>query len=214
MTDIQPLVPRQMVPSLDVATIDGNTWRLWDRMPENFTMIVFYRGFHCPICVRQLQELQGKLAEFEARGVEVIAISTDAEDRARQTREKYKLEKLTIGYGLSLSQAREWGLYISSGRGKTSVGIEEPPLFSEPALYLVRPDRTLYFGSVQTMPFARPHLDEVLTAIDYATKKSYPARGEVVDWKGDAFTANLLQESGAQIEEAETQRAPSGGNDR
>jgi hypothetical protein len=80
---------------------------------------------------------------------------------------------------LSLPAAREWGLYISSGRGKTSIGVEEPARFAEPAIYLVRPDGTLYFGSVQTMPFARPHFSDILGAIDYVVKNDYPARGEV-----------------------------------
>ncbi len=67
---------------------------------------------------------------------------------------------------------------ISTSRGTTSIGIEEPALFAEPAVYLVRPDGTLYYGAVQTMPFARPHFDELLAAIDFVVAKDYPARGE------------------------------------
>ena len=63
----------------------------------------------------------------------------------------------------------------------TSAGVEEPAHFSEPALYLIRPNGTLYFGSAQTMPFARPHFADILTAIDYVLKNNYPARGEVTD---------------------------------
>jgi hypothetical protein len=85
---------------------------------------------------------------------------------------------LRFGHDLTLAQARQWGLYISSSRGKTSIGIEEPALFSEPGVFLVRPDGTLYYGAVQTMPFARPHFDELLAAIDFAVSKDYPARGE------------------------------------
>ncbi len=88
---------------------------------------------------------------------------------------------LRVGYGLDLHAARAWGLYVSTGRGATSAGIDEPPLFSEPALYLVRPDGKLYFGSVQTMPFARPHFADILSAIDVVVAKNYPARGEVSD---------------------------------
>ena len=51
---------------------------------------------------------------------------------------------MRVGYGLPLKDARAWGLYISTSRGKTSAGIEEPALFSEPGLFLVRPDSTLY----------------------------------------------------------------------
>jgi len=82
---------------------------------------------------------------------------------------------------LDLAVARAWGLYISTGRGTTSAGVEEPALFSEPGLFLVRPDRTLYFTSVQTMPFARPHFSDILAALDFVIAKDYPARGEVVN---------------------------------
>ena len=74
--------------------------------------------------------------------------------------------------------ARDWGLYLSKGIGKTSVGIEEPAVFAEPGLFLVRPDGTLYYGAVQTMPFARPGFADLMMAIDYAIGKNYPARGE------------------------------------
>lgn len=57
--------------------------------------------------------------------------------------------------------------------------MEEPARFSEPGVFLVRPDGTLYFSRVQTMPFARPHFADILSAIDMVVAKSYPARGEV-----------------------------------
>jgi len=68
----------------------------------------------------------------------------------------------------------------SASRGTTSIGIEEPALFSEPGVFIVRPDGTLYYGAVQTMPFARPHFDELLVALDFALDKNYPARGECI----------------------------------
>ena len=92
--------------------------------------------------------------------------------------EKVKAAGVKFAYGLSMSSARQWGLYISTSRGKTSTGVEEPPLFSEPGVFIVRPDGTLYYGAVQTMPFARPQFQDLLGAIDFAIAKDYPARGE------------------------------------
>jgi hypothetical protein len=83
-----------------------------------------------------------------------------------------------MGFGLPLAMARAWGLYISTSRGTTSIGIEEPALFSEPGVFIVRADGTLFYGAAQTMPFARPHFDELLAAIDFSLDKNYPARGE------------------------------------
>jgi peroxiredoxin len=181
MTDFVHLFPRRAVPPLQVGLASGGTFDLAREKPTQFTLLVFYRGLHCPICKTQLKELETKLDDFDKRGVAVVAVSSDTKARATQTREAWGLTRLRIGYGLDLAAARRWGLFISSGRGMTSTGVDEPARFSEPALYLIRPDGTLYFGSVQTMPFARPHFADILAAIDFVVKNNYTARGEVID---------------------------------
>jgi peroxiredoxin len=179
MHDIVPLLPRKPVPPLSVPLIGGGHFDLASENPKNFTLVVFYRGLHCPVCRRYLGELDPKIDEFEKRGVNVVAISSDNEERAEKAKRDWELPIMRVGYDLPLEAARSWGLYVSTSRGKTSAGIEEPPLFSEPGLFLVRPDNTLYYGSVQTMPFARPHFTELLAAVDFALDRNYPARGEV-----------------------------------
>jgi peroxiredoxin len=181
MTTITPLIPRQRVPALEVPTVGGGTWRLGATPPEAFTMVVVYRGLHCPICKGYLADLNRKVEDFARLGVEVVVVSSDGEDRATRAKDEWGLDKLTVGYGLDLDTARAWGLYISAGIGKTSAGVEEPKLFSEPGLFMVRPDGTLYFGSVQTMPFARPEFGAILKAVEFVKGRDYPARGEVVD---------------------------------
>ncbi len=172
------LKPRQPVPDTAVPTLEGETWTLGDAKPDNFTLVVFYRGLHCPICSGYIRDLDRKLDDFRERGVDVVVISSDDEERAREAKEKWGLENVAIGHSLDIDKAREWGLFVSTGRGKTSVGIEEPALFSEPGLFLVRPDGTLYASSVNTMPFARPNFGELLKALDFIIAKDYPARGE------------------------------------
>ncbi|MCB1959063.1 MAG: AhpC/TSA family protein [Rhodocyclaceae bacterium] len=172
------LIPRQTVPALQVDTLRHGHFDLSAETPQNFTLVVFYRGLHCPICAKYLMELERLAPEFAQRGVGIIALSSDGAERAQAMADKIKAAHLRIGHGLSLTSAREWGLYVSTSRGKTSIGIEEPALFSEPGLFIVRPDCTLYYGAVQTMPFARPLFAELLGAIDFALNNNYPARGE------------------------------------
>ncbi|MGE0348644.1 peroxiredoxin-like family protein [Hydrogenophaga sp.] len=172
------LMPRQAVPALQVPTLAHGAFDLATDAAEHFTVVVFYRGLHCPICHKYLLELGRLLPEFEKRGLKVIALSSDGAERAKAMADKLNAPDLRMGHDLSLTTARAWGLYISTSRGTTSIGIEEPALFSEPGVFLVRPDGTLYYGAVQTMPFARPHFDELLAAVDFALAKNYPARGE------------------------------------
>ena len=170
--------PRKPTPDLEVQTVDGDTWRLSEQSPENFTMIVAYRGLHCPICKTYLRDLDRNYEEFRKRGVDTIVVSTDDKERAEASKKEWGLENLPVGYGMSIDKAREWGLYVSTGRGKTSAGVEEPDQFNEPGLFLVRPDKTLYAANIATMPFARPHFKEVLGAVDFILDKDYPPRGE------------------------------------
>jgi hypothetical protein len=172
------LIPRQKTPDLSVELVGGGTFDLASEKSERGTVICFYRGLHCPICANYLTELEKQTPEFAARGVTTIAISTDGKERGQGMADKVAASALRFGYGLSLAKAREWGLYISTSRGKTSIGIEEPELFAEPGLFMVTPEQTLYYGSVQTMPFVRPHFSELVAALDFAIERNYPARGE------------------------------------
>ena len=91
-----------------------------------------------------------------------------------------KPQHLRFAHSLPLNEARDWGLYISTGRGKTSIGVEEPLKFSEPGVFLVDKSQVLYFASIQTMPFNRPRFSDFIGALDFVIEKDYPARGEYV----------------------------------
>lgn len=174
----QALLPRHPVPALNVPLVGGGQFISGVSPGVHFDLLVFYRGLHCPICAKYLMELERLAPEFANRGVKLLAISSDDQDRASQMAAKVNAKNLAFAHSLSLQCARQWGLYISASKGKTSIGIEEPALFSEPGVFIVRPDGTLYYGSVQTMPFARPSFQDLLGALDFALAKDYPARGE------------------------------------
>ena len=169
------LKPNQPVPSLDLPlTIDAR-FVLADQSPENFTMLVFYRGKHCPICKKYLTEIGGKLDEITKRGINVFAVSMDSEERAMVSHEEWETHDLPLAHSMSEDKAREWGLYISSKRE----GSEEPDVFSEPGLFLVRPDGTLFMAQMQSAPFTRPPIDQLLDNLDFVMKNGYPARGDL-----------------------------------
>lgn len=174
----QSLMPRYPVPALNVALTSGGRFVLGASPSEKFDLLVFYRGLHCPLCAKYLLELERLAPEFASRGVQAVAISSDDADRGQQMASKVSASAVKFGYGLSLKAAREWGLYISTSRGQTSAGLQEPDLFSEPGVFMVRPDGTLFYSAVQSMPFARPPFQDLLGVIDFVVANDYPARGE------------------------------------
>lgn len=165
--------PGTQVPELNLPLTINAEYDLSKQTPENFTLVVMYRGKHCPICRNQLKTLAGKLDEFTSRGINVVAVSMDAEDRAMVVDSEWETGDVPLAFNMSEETARAWGLYISQGRE----GSDEPDVFSEPGMFLVRPDGTLYFAAVQNAPFSRPPLDELLQGIDYILKNDYPTRG-------------------------------------
>lgn len=170
--------PRQKTPPLVLDTVAHGRFDLDAVEAERGVLLCFYRGLHCPLCANYLVELERQTPAFAERGVETIAISTDDRGRAAAMAEKVGAQTLRFAYGLELGTARAFGLYLSTGRGKTSTGVEEPALFAEPGVFLVQPDRTLYWVSIQSMPFVRPAFGEMVKALDFIIEKSYPARGE------------------------------------
>jgi len=170
--------PRTQTPSLEFSTLGGTVWKLSEQRPQNLTMVVVYRGLHCPKCEVSLRELDRLADEFASKGVTFAALSCDTQERAQQTQEQWELKHVPLGYGLTIDKAREWGLFISNGRGETSSGLQEPTQFSEPGVFLVKPDGTLYASVISTMPFARPRFKELSAALDFVIENGYPARGE------------------------------------
>lgn len=168
------LHPAQPVPGLQIETLSHGVFDLSRDAGENGTLLIVYRGLHCPICIRQMTELDAKRDVFADLGVAVLMISSDGPERARETAEKAGVAGLRVGYGLDLIAARDdWGLHISKARPDT----QEAPYFVEPGIFYIAPDRTLYFGWVQTSPFARPQLDDIAGAIRFRLDKNYPPRG-------------------------------------
>ncbi len=165
--------PRLPAPPLAFNLTDDTIWRLGAVSPESFDMIVVYRGLHCPLCKAYLGEIEARLGEFSRRGVSVVAVSADTRQRALQAGAEWNLGNFPIGYGLSLSTAREWELFVSR-----AIRDGEPPEFVEPGLFLVKPDGTLFYASRNSAPWGRPSLDQVLRGIDLAIERKSPARGE------------------------------------
>ena len=164
--------PTTKVPTLTLPLINDTQWELSKQKPENYTLLVFYRGYHCPKCKQQLEDLKEQLSEFTERGINVVGISMDSEERAKKSGDEWNIEAIPIAYDLTEAKAREWGLLISE-----SISDKEPDVFSEPGLFLINPDNTLFLSSLQSMPFARPHFKDLLKAVDFIKKENYPARG-------------------------------------
>lgn len=168
------LTPGNPVPALKIETVGHGSFDLDTDKGENGTLVIQYRGLHCPICIKQMAEVEAALDDFAELGVEVIMVTTDTAERAAETAEKAGISRLRVGHSLPLSAARDdWGLNISSARE----GSAEPALFAEPGHFYVGSDRSLYYAWQQTTPFGRPATSDIVGGLKYTLGNNYPPRG-------------------------------------
>jgi len=166
-------VPTEQAPPLEVDVVGGGRFVLAEAHPERFTLVVFYRGWHCPICRGYLAQLDRAVDELANLGVEVVAVSGDDAERAGRSVTEWHLEHLRVGYAQSVTSMRAWGLFVSKG-----VKDPEPELFGEPGVFLVRGDGTIYMVALNSMPAARPRIEDLVEAIRFFVENDYPPRGE------------------------------------
>lgn len=164
-------IPGTPAPALSLPLAGGGTYDLAAQSPTAATMVIFYRGLHCPVCETYLTKVKTKAAAFAEAGMPIVLVSMDGQDRAEKAKADWGLADLPVAYGLSEAQARAWGLYIS-----TSIKEAEPQTFCEPGTFWILPDGTQYLIDIATMPFARPDLDILLSKVA-AIGNGYPPRG-------------------------------------
>jgi peroxiredoxin len=105
-----------MVPALDLPLVGGGRFVFGNPRPESFSVLVFYRGLHCLRCPGQLRSYQELLPSFKACGADVVAITSDDEDRATRSAAVWGITTLPIAHGFSIESAPVWSIHITSGK--------------------------------------------------------------------------------------------------
>jgi hypothetical protein len=103
----------------------------------------------------------------------VVAVSSDSQARAEQSKAEWRLPVMKVGYGLDVEDGRQWGLFVS--RGKRD---DEPPIFIEPALFLVDRQGRLIFAVINSITRMRPYPADILATIERVMENPDLARGD------------------------------------
>lgn len=173
MTLVTKLAAGAQFPSLTFATLDAGLIDV--AALHGWRLLVIYRGHHCPLCKKYLSALDALLDDFKAVGVQVFAVSADPVERAEADIAEFRW-RFPVGYGLTVEQMRQIGVYISQPR--------TPPdtdhLFAEPGLFLVNPDGKAQIIDISNAPYARPEPASILMGIKIIQERGFPIRGTVI----------------------------------
>lgn len=160
-------------PKTDVATIGGGTATLGTPTGDHdWQLVVVYRGLHCPLCKKYLTTLNEMQSEFNAMGVDVVAVSGDPLEKAQAMAQELSLD-LTLGYGLTVEDMKRLGLYVSDPRSAKET--DRP--FPEPGLFVINAEGNIQILDISNAPFARPDLKIIANGIKFVREHDYPIRG-------------------------------------
>lgn len=140
----------------------------------DWKLVIVYRGRHCPLCTRYLNELEGHINDLKAIGVDTIAVSGDSRKQLESHLEKLDVD-FPLAYGLTQEQMQQLGLYISVPRSEQ----ETDHNFSEPGLFVVNQDGNVQVVDISNNPFVRPNLESFVSGIKWIRdpNNNYPIRG-------------------------------------
>lgn len=148
-----------LAPDFTLPSHDGSRVTLSSLLPAGPVVIVFYRGFWCTRCARQL----GELAALRQRvpTLSVVAISIDpAEASTTLARD------LHIDFPL----LRDADLAVARAYGVVMVGED----LAAPAVFVVRRDGHIHYAKVAEDVADRPSAEVVLAAVNDADDHAPP----------------------------------------
>lgn len=161
------------LPSFTFPTVRGGEIAIGKAQTAgNWQLVFVYRGFHCSVCKQYLTRLEELKDRFTATKAEIVAISGDPEEKARSMAEAANLT-FPVGYGLSIEQMQELGLYISIPRSPEET--DRP--FAEPGMFAVNADGKVQLIDISNTPFNRADLGELVETVEWIIENDYPIRG-------------------------------------
>ena len=166
-------------PAIIVSDTKGGEINLSEpTMPHDWRVVVVYRGKHCPICTRYLTEFNAMVPKLSELGIDLVAVSADTQEKAK-THMRDVEPAYPVGYGLSVGQMQQLGLYISEPRSPE----ETDRAFAEPGLFVINDKGQLQVVDISNAPFARPNLESLVMGLGFIRNpdNNYPIRGTYVE---------------------------------
>lgn len=144
-----------LFPSITLPTLNGDTIVL-GKPSENvdWRLVVVYRGKHCPLCTRYLNQLETLKARFLQLGMDIVAVSADSQAQLEQHKEQLTVT-FPVAYGLTVEQMQTLGLFVVNSKGQVQL------------------------VDISNGPFARPDLEVLLSGLAFIRnpENDYPIRG-------------------------------------
>ena len=160
---IEPVRNGDEAPDFTLEDLQGNPVTLSEARGKTATVVVFYRGYWCPFCARQLAELRS-LAKGKEQ-IRVLAISVDDHETTKKFIEKISSDgNGSVNYTMLSDPDHKvidkYGLHDPSYDGTKFDGIPHP------AVYVIDTAGRVAWSKVESDYKVRPSNADILAALE------------------------------------------------
>lgn len=159
------------LPPLSVPMLGGGEMTVGGEK-ENWTLLVVYRGKHCPRCKKYLNILNAMRGQWAEAGFDVAVVSADPLEKAQADQAEFSWG-FDLGYDLNEEQMSALGVYVTEPLSPQ----ETDRRFAEPGTFVIRPDGSILLIAISNGPSARPELAELLDGMIFTKTNARPPRG-------------------------------------
>jgi thioredoxin-dependent peroxiredoxin len=143
----------QVAPEIDLLDGNGQRWTLSGARGKVIALF-FYLGDESPVCTKQMCSVRDNWARYQETGAEVVGVNTDSVEKHRRFAAHHQLP-IRLLSDADRKTVRDYQMKNIFGTRRGVIVIDR--------------DGVIRFRKV-VMPFLRPGDDEVLDAIEEASK--------------------------------------------
>ena len=158
----EPVGVGEEAPDFTLEDMQGNQVTLSAARGKAPTVLVFYRGYWCPFCARQLSELRSLLKVNEQ--IRLLAVSVDDHEKTKQLVEKIAADgNGPVNYPMLSDPGHKiidaYGLHDPAYDGKKFDGIPHP------AVYVIDKNGRVVWARVESDYKVRPSNADIRAAL-------------------------------------------------
>ncbi len=159
-------------PVFESKTHEGKTFNLATKINRGSVLVLFYRGYWCPFCNKQLMALNDSLSLITTKGATVVAITPETELSVDKTIEKTKATfniisdtsyQILKAYGVNFKvEDKTVERYKNFGVDFAKVNGNNENVLPVPAVYIIGSDGKFKYIWFEKDYRKRPSVKELL----------------------------------------------------
>jgi peroxiredoxin len=159
-------------PDFKAKDQNGVEVKLKDLLKKGKVVLVFYRGYWCPYCNRELKRLEDSLQFIKDKGATVIAVTPEIPENVKKTIDQTKAEfSILYDEGLKIMKAYEVEFevpentvtrYRNTGLDLEKINGKDWKYLPVPAVYIIDKEANIVYRFFDADYKKRPSIAEII----------------------------------------------------